>query len=220
MLNAPLLAQHHCWFGGGTAIVLANGEFRESVDIDFLASDPKSYRAAPDGQGPRARRSGYTRTGRGSKTPVDGYGIGPRCSLRGLRSEFEIIHEGRRPRPPAPDEEICGLRTLTRTDQVATKLLADDRWADVDVQPRPHRPSHDETRHGRPRGRRARQSMRMAGRSASLNRQSPTSEIARNVSTTTSAHSRSTRAPSGCLAKHPRPVRKIREVEGLSRGSD
>lgn len=33
---------------------------------------------------------------------------------------------------PSPDDEICGLRILTRTDQIATKLLAnDDRWADT-----------------------------------------------------------------------------------------
>lgn len=31
MLDAPLLAEHNCWFGGGTAIVLANGEFREDL---------------------------------------------------------------------------------------------------------------------------------------------------------------------------------------------
>ena len=43
-LDAPLLAEHNCWFGGGTAIVLAHGEFRESVDIDFLVSDQQSYR--------------------------------------------------------------------------------------------------------------------------------------------------------------------------------
>lgn len=42
-LNAPLLRENHCLFGGGTAIALRYGEYRESVDIDFLVSDLTSY---------------------------------------------------------------------------------------------------------------------------------------------------------------------------------
>ena len=38
-LDGDLLAQHRCWFGGGTAIALRHGEFRESVDIDLMVSD-------------------------------------------------------------------------------------------------------------------------------------------------------------------------------------
>jgi hypothetical protein len=41
---AHVLAQHHCWFGGGTCIALRYGEYRESVDIDFLISDAAGYR--------------------------------------------------------------------------------------------------------------------------------------------------------------------------------
>ena len=44
-LNGPLLLAHHCLFGGGTAMALRYGEYRESVDIDFLVSDITSYRA-------------------------------------------------------------------------------------------------------------------------------------------------------------------------------
>lgn len=43
-LDAGLLREHACWFGGGTAIALRLGEFRESVDIDFLVSDAHAYR--------------------------------------------------------------------------------------------------------------------------------------------------------------------------------
>jgi len=35
-LNGSLLRHNHCLFGGGTAIALRYGEYRESVDIDFL----------------------------------------------------------------------------------------------------------------------------------------------------------------------------------------
>ncbi|MGB3858053.1 MAG: nucleotidyl transferase AbiEii/AbiGii toxin family protein, partial [Ornithinimicrobium sp.] len=68
------------------------------------------------------------------RTPsVDGYGIRTSVLVSGVGIKFEIIHEGRIDLDtPAPGDEICGLRILTRTDQVASKLLAnDDRWADT-----------------------------------------------------------------------------------------
>lgn len=134
MLDAPLLAEHHCWFGGGTAIVLAHGEYRESVDIDFLVSDQQSYRALR--QIVRDRGLGGLAIGGlalGRPLSVDGYGIRASVLVAGAPIKFEIIHEGRIDLDtPAPGEEICGVRTLTPTDQVATKLLAhDDRGADT-----------------------------------------------------------------------------------------
>ena len=44
-MNAELLKKHHCYFGGGTAIALRFGEYRESVDIYLMVSDVQSYRA-------------------------------------------------------------------------------------------------------------------------------------------------------------------------------
>lgn len=43
-LDGRLLREANCLFGGGTAIALRFGEYRESVDIDFLVSDVGSYR--------------------------------------------------------------------------------------------------------------------------------------------------------------------------------
>ena len=43
-LNSGLLSSAKCYFGGGTRIAMALGEFRESVDIDFLCSDRDGYR--------------------------------------------------------------------------------------------------------------------------------------------------------------------------------
>ncbi len=134
ILDAPLLAEHNCWFGGGTAIVLANGEFRESVDIDFLVSDPQSYRALRQMVRDHGLDALATRAlDLGRKPSVDGYGIRTSVLVAGIAIKFEIIHEGRVDLDtPSPGDEICGLRVLTRTDQVATKLLAnDDRWADT-----------------------------------------------------------------------------------------
>lgn len=134
MLDAPLLAEHNCWFGGGTAIVLGNGEFRESADVDFLVSDRRSYRELRQIVRDHGLDALATRELELSRTPsVDGYGIRASVLATGVAIKFEIIHEGRLDLDtPSPEDEICGVRVLTRTDQVATKLLAnDDRWADT-----------------------------------------------------------------------------------------
>jgi hypothetical protein len=44
LLNVELLVEAKCYFGGGTAIVLALNEYRESVDIDLLCSSLEGYR--------------------------------------------------------------------------------------------------------------------------------------------------------------------------------
>ncbi len=134
MLDAPLLAEHNCWFGGGTAIVLAHGEFRESVDIDFLVSDQQSYRQLRQMVRDRGLHALATRELELGRTPfVDGYGIRTSVLVAGVAIKFEIIHEGRLDLDtPSSGDEICGVQHLTCTDQVATKLLAnDDRWADT-----------------------------------------------------------------------------------------
>lgn len=134
MLDARHLAEHNCWFGGGTAIILANGEFRESVDIDFLVSDQQSYRKLRQIVRDRGLDALATRELNLGRTPsVDGYGIRTSVLFAGAAIKFEIIYEGRiELDTPSPKDQICGIRTLTRTDQVASKLLAnDDRWADT-----------------------------------------------------------------------------------------
>ncbi|MCA0337462.1 MAG: nucleotidyl transferase AbiEii/AbiGii toxin family protein [Actinobacteria bacterium] len=134
MLDAPLLAEHNCWFGGGTALVLANGEFRESVDIDFLVSDQRSYRQLRQMVRDQGLDVLATRELTLARAPVvDGYGIRASLLVAGVAIKFEVIHEGRIALDtPSTDDEVHGVRILTRTDQVATKLLAnDDRWADT-----------------------------------------------------------------------------------------
>lgn len=44
-LDGGALARHGCLFGGGTAVALRFGEYRESVDIDLLVSNHDGYRA-------------------------------------------------------------------------------------------------------------------------------------------------------------------------------
>ena len=44
-LDKKKLLDASCYFGGGTAIALKYGEYRESVDIDFMVSDLNGYRS-------------------------------------------------------------------------------------------------------------------------------------------------------------------------------
>lgn len=43
-LDAKRRGENNCLFAGGTIIALGYGEYRESVDIDFLVSDIAGYR--------------------------------------------------------------------------------------------------------------------------------------------------------------------------------
>jgi hypothetical protein len=43
-LSSEMLDATACYFGGGTRIVMELGEYRESLDIDFLCADQDGYR--------------------------------------------------------------------------------------------------------------------------------------------------------------------------------
>lgn len=137
-LNADLLEKHNCLFGGGTAIVLARDEYRESVDIDFLVSDKKGYQELRQlliGKG----INGITRKGMPLTSirdiRADQYGIRTMLGVNDIEIKFEIVLEGRiQLSPPLTEEKICGVSTLTSLDMAATKLLANsDRWSDDSV---------------------------------------------------------------------------------------
>jgi hypothetical protein len=87
-MDGKFLAQAKCYFGGGTQLALAHGEFRESRDIDFLVSGSVARREeraaehagpAPIGlavsqQGHQRCRSGHLRH---RESPSSG---DPRCN--------------------------------------------------------------------------------------------------------------------------------------------
>jgi hypothetical protein len=139
-LNAPLLRQSNCLFGGGTAIALKYGEYRESVDIDFLVSDVSSYRAlrqlltGPLGIGALVRE-GATALTQTRDFRADQYGIRTMLLVAEQKIKFEIILEARIAlATPTAKDEICGVATLTPLDLATSKLLANsDRWADDGV---------------------------------------------------------------------------------------
>ena len=141
-LDAEVLAAHSCLFGGGTAMALRYGEYRESVDIDFLVSKIEGYRhlrqrlTGPGGM--RAiTRAGHVLT-QTREVRADQYGIRTMLQADGADIKFEIVLEGRiELDAPGPDDRQCGVATLTPLDMVTSKLLANsDRWRDHAVMSR------------------------------------------------------------------------------------
>jgi len=138
-LDADLLAAHACWFGGGTAIVLRHGEYRESVDIDFMVSDRDGYRGlrqrltGPEGLRSIARPGALLDPMR--ELRADQYGLRTVLRSGGVDIKFEIVLEARIGfEAPGPADRVCGVESLTPLDLAASKLLANaDRWADNSV---------------------------------------------------------------------------------------
>jgi hypothetical protein len=141
-LDAERLVACRCLFGGGTAIALRHGEYRESVDIDFIVSDRAGYRElrqaldGPDGLGAIVRPGFALEQSR--EVRADQYGIRTRVRVGDAEIKLEIVLEGRiELEDPGPADRIAGIATLTRLDMAATKLLANvDRWADDAVHSR------------------------------------------------------------------------------------
>ena len=139
-LDGPLLRRHHCYFGGGTAVALRHGEFRESVDIDFMVSDIDCYRRlrlllneSRNSLVPLFRPEVTPQPWKpGSRVRIDQYGIRTTLPVADTPIKFEIILEGRiELKEPDQDDTICGIATLSVLDLTCTKLLANsDRWAD------------------------------------------------------------------------------------------
>lgn len=139
-LDGALLRDHACLFGGGTAMALRYGEYRESVDIDLLVSDLASYRALRHAlTGPRGLQAILRADGAPldqlGELRADQYGIRTRIAVDGHPIKFEIVLEGRIVlEPPTATDTLCGVPTLTPLDMATGKLLANsDRWPDDGV---------------------------------------------------------------------------------------
>jgi hypothetical protein len=135
-LDAELLAAQGCWFGGGTAIVLRHGEYRESVDVDFLVSNRDGYRAMRQRLTGPAGINGITRPGtslvQSRDMRADQYGVRTQLRVDQADIKFKVVLEARIAfEQPGPDDTVCGVKTLSTLDLATSKLLANsDRWAD------------------------------------------------------------------------------------------
>ena len=139
-LDGAVLRAHSCLFGGGTAIALRFGEYRESVDMDFLVSDLGAYRqlrvALTGASGFAALvRPGAPAIELAGDVRADQYGIRARVLMDGHPIKFEIVHEARITLvSPGRTDALCGIPTLTVLDMASSKLLANaDRWLDDGV---------------------------------------------------------------------------------------
>ena len=136
-LDADLLKQHNCLFAGGTAIALGYGEYRESVDIDFLVSDIASYRYLRNSvreQGLQVlMKSTDASQLQTSDIRSDQYGIRTKVFVEGKPIKFEIVLEGRIGlAKPGKKDRILGVASLTKLDMAVSKLLANsDRGLDM-----------------------------------------------------------------------------------------
>jgi hypothetical protein len=116
------------------------GEFRESVDMDFLVSDAEAYRelrqclAGADDLAPLLR-AGVAPIRLLRPWRIDQYGIRTVLQVESSEIKFEIVREARIVLdPPGRNDRLCGIGTLTDIDAAASKLLANaDRWRDDSV---------------------------------------------------------------------------------------
>lgn len=139
-LDGDLLREANCLFGGGTAMALRFGEYRESVDMDFLVSDLDRYRGLRQLLTSEAGFAGLLRPDRerfrlAREVRADQYGIRTTLLVDDLPIKFEIVLEGRIEIEAASGkDQVCGVSTLTPLDMATSKLLANaDRWSDDGV---------------------------------------------------------------------------------------
>ncbi len=139
-LDGERLGRYGCLFAGGTCIALRFGEYRESVDIDFLVADADGYRAlremltGADGLNAIVREGAPAlRTLR--EVRADQYGLRTQVQMDGAAIKFEIVREARIAfETPTAGDRVCGVPTLSALDLAASKLLANsDRHADDGV---------------------------------------------------------------------------------------
>ncbi len=130
-MNHALLQSTRCFFGGGTAIVLLYGEYRRSLDVDFLCFDQNGYRELRTAVTKNGVQAFFPEDVESVREPrADGYGIRMFLRYRGQSIKFEIVREGNIEVSGAINPEL-GVPVLDPVSMFATKLLANaDRWTD------------------------------------------------------------------------------------------
>lgn len=134
LMDHAFLSANHCWFGGGTAIVLKLGEYRQSLDVDFLCSDADGYRELRSAAVEKGIRAFFPEPVESLRSfKIDQYGLRAALLLHGQTIKFEIIREARIDVQGHFDEQI-GIPTLVVADMFAEKLLANaDRCHDRSI---------------------------------------------------------------------------------------
>ena len=135
--DGDFLMKSKCYFGGGTAISLELGEYRESVDIDFLCSDKDGYRvlrsaiAGCKDIAPILRAGADIKNLREVRANRDA--VRTVIQSQGANIKVEFVREVRIDLEGAMDLRY-GLPVLSRKHMYAEKLMANsDRWYAPDV---------------------------------------------------------------------------------------
>jgi hypothetical protein len=135
-LDAALLSQWGCYFAGGTAIAMTHGEYRESVDIDFLCASQQGYSQLRSALNfltlaPLLPAQSAIQVLR--EVRADMYGVRTMLGFEDLKIKFEIVFESRIELTGYVSTEL-GVPMLSVTDMFAEKLLANaDRGIDSSV---------------------------------------------------------------------------------------
>lgn len=133
-LNSELLADARCFFGGGTQLAMAYGEYRESRDVDFLCSSRAGFRTLREEVTHACLgRIVRDRVTLAREVRADRDGIRTFFDIDGARIKFEILLEARMDLDGAVDGAL-GVPTLTIDCAIAEKLLANaDRGLDESI---------------------------------------------------------------------------------------
>jgi hypothetical protein len=131
VLDAHFLARTQCFFGGGTRIVLALDEYRESADMDFLCASREGYRALRSTvTSASLGRIAKGRLALAREVIADRYGIRTFVEIAGEKLKLEIILEARIALSGSIADSLP-VPALDVTSCCAEKFLANaDRWSD------------------------------------------------------------------------------------------
>jgi hypothetical protein len=120
-LDADFLSQNKCFFGGGTAIVLALNEYRESVDIDFLCASQEGYRELRNTIHDTSLGAIFSRPVQlAREVRADRYGIRTFLRIDDVPVKFEIVSEGR----IQIEGDMYAEKLLANTDRYRDKAVA------------------------------------------------------------------------------------------------
>ncbi|MET3853829.1 nucleotidyl transferase AbiEii/AbiGii toxin family protein [Rhizobium sp. OAE497] len=131
LLDRDLFLDSQCWFAGGTAIVMLLGEYRLSLDVDFLCADADGYRRLRGA----AVEKGLPAFFGPPVSPIrefraDQYGIRTVFGINGQQIRFEIVREARIHLAGALHAGL-NVPVLAVEDMFTEKLLANaDRCQD------------------------------------------------------------------------------------------
>jgi len=131
LMDRDFLTATECWFGGGTAIVMKLGEYRRSLDLDFLCADAGGYRELRTRASELGVRAFFPEPVEAIRDfQIDQYGLRTVVRLKGQPIRFEVVREGRIDLRGHFDEDLR-IPALVAADMFAEKLLANaDRCQD------------------------------------------------------------------------------------------